>query len=372
MNRALALARRGSGLVSPNPSVGAVVVKESKIVGIGWHGQSGALHAEVLAIREAGALARNATLYVTLEPCNHYGKTPPCVDAIIESGISRVVYAMDDPNPNVVSGGARRLREKGIEVQEGVLREKARELNVAWLNWLKYGKPLVVIKMALSLDACSASGVRGDLKWISSSVSRAQVHRMRRQADAIMVGSKTVLTDDPMLTNRSGKGPQPLRVIIDSELSIPLAAQVYKGAVESSIGTRPANDKAVVFASNRASSERREEYERAGIEVVALEDFNGRLNLGAALEFLGKRGIQFLVCEGGGEIATSLIVEGLANRLILYYAPFLIGNEGLPFFRMSSGRAPSTVRRFKLLRTSRVANDILAIYDVSATERVGN
>ena len=203
MLRALALARFGSGTTKPNPMVGAIVVKDLETVGVGWHKKCGEDHAEVIALNIAAEKAKGATLYVTLEPCAHQGKTPPCVDAIIKAGISRVVYAMQDPNPNVKGSGGKILKEAGIEVERGVLRREASDLNFAWRHWIKTGKPFVLLKMAVSNDGKIAACL-GEQTPITSSVSLAQVHRLRRQFDAILVGRGTIEIDNPKLTNRSG------------------------------------------------------------------------------------------------------------------------------------------------------------------------
>lgn len=240
MWRALALARRGSGFTRPNPLVGAVIVKEGRIVGQGWHQAAGGPHAEIHALKDAGAQARGATLYVTLEPCNHFGKTPPCTESIIAAGVSRVEVALRDANPNVKGQGIERLREAGIEVQFGLLADQARELNIAWTHWVTTGRPFVLAKLSLSIDG-RTSYPDGSAKWLSSPISRVQVQRLRRYVDAVMVGSDTVLTDDPLLTNRSGRGDQPLRLIIDPCLETSPQAAVYRPLGLSQRGPAPSS-----------------------------------------------------------------------------------------------------------------------------------
>lgn len=357
MRRALALARRGSGFVHPNPMVGAVVVRKGKIVGYGWHLRAGEAHAEREAIARAGAAAGGATLYVSLEPCTHYGRTPPCVDAIIQAGISRVVVALRDPNPNVKGGGIELLRQAGLIVDEGVLKAPARELNLGWIRWISSGRPLVVVKLALSQDG-RYSSPSAETSWISSERSRAQVQHIRRYANAVMVGYKTVLADNPRLTNRSGFGSQPLRIVIDSRLEVPPNARVYHPLGFDEDGPTPI---ALAVTTTKASYHARRQLELAGVEVLVFEDKKGRVDLDALLVVLGERGIQTVLCEGGGELALSLIRQRLCDRLVTYQAPLVLGGEGKVFFdELGNDGAKMLVK----LWSRPVGPDVLSMYEV--------
>ena len=356
MRRALALARRGSGLACPNPVVGAVVVRNGAVVGRGWHREASGAHAEVEALDMSGALAQGATLYVTLEPCNHYGKTPPCVERIVAAGVARVVLAMRDPNPHVKGGGIERLRAAGIEVVEGILSKEAQALNRPWLSWIQNRRPLVVVKLAVSLDGRIAHA-DGRSKWLSSTVSRAQVHRLRRETGAIMVGVSTVMADNPRLTNRTGYGAQPLRVIVDSQLRVPPSAEVFRPLGLREQGPNPI---AIVATTSRSDYQQRRDLEMAGAEVVVFDGPEGRVDLSALFSFLGARGIQSVLCEGGAKLATELLCKGLCHQLMLYSSPLLIGKAGEPFYAADQAIA----RQLALRLTRRVGPDVLSVYDI--------
>jgi len=319
MRRALALARKGSGLTFPNPLVGAVVAKNGQVVSSGWHRAAGQAHAEAEALELAGAEAEDATLFVTLEPCSHFGKTPPCTKAIIDSGIKKVVYAMSDPNPEVKGFGGDVLKQAGLEVEHGLLDDQAQELNKNWTHWVKTKRPLVALKMAVSMDGKIAPE-RGTSDWISSEISRAQVQRLRRHYDAVLVGAKTVEVDNPRLTNRTGKGAQPLKVIVDSGLALNKEAHVFKDSDNSSL----------MITSEKSSLESRKDFERAGVEVQVFDNGKGRVDLEAAIVSLGERGIQGVLCEGGASVATSLLEAGLVDRLILYQGSVIYWNYKSP------------------------------------------
>lgn len=359
MQRALAIARRGSGLVSPNPLVGAVVVRDGAIVGAGWHERAGGLHAEAAAILNAGPAAQNATLYVTLEPCNHYGRTPPCTNTIIEAGIREVVFAARDPNPRVKGGGRERLREAGVIVREGLLAREGYELNRAWMHWVTTGLPFVVLKLAVSLDGRMASPT-GDSKWISSQTARAHVQRLRRHVDAVLVGSGTVLADNPRLTNRTGWGRQPLRVILDSFLQVPPTANVYRPLGLGQEGPVPS---ALVVTTSKAGYYQRRELELAGAEVLVLDGEEDKVDLPELFRVLGKRGIQSIMCEGGARLATTLLSERLCHRLLLYHGALLIGEGGRSFFEQRGIASIKEARRLTLLWARRVGRDVVSLYD---------
>lgn len=319
MRRALHLARRGMGRVSPNPLVGAVIVRAGRIIAEGWHRKFGADHAEIDAIKRASGSVRGATMYVTLEPCCHWGKTPPCVDALIKVGIKRVVIGTLDPNPLVDGKGAQFLRDHGIEVAVGVLEQEVRALNEVYLHHIQTGFPFVTVKYAQSLDGRIATS-RGASRWISSEASRKYAHRLRAQHDAIMVGIGTVLADDPQLTVRLVKGRNPLRIVLDSRLRIPLNAQVLQEEGKTLIVTTEENAQEKIGVLKQ------------GKEVlVAQRDQEGRVALQSLMKQLAERGISSLLVEGGKEVITSLLKERLVNRMVVITAPLIVGTgvEGI-------------------------------------------
>jgi diaminohydroxyphosphoribosylaminopyrimidine deaminase/5-amino-6-(5-phosphoribosylamino)uracil reductase len=326
MREALALARRAMGKTQPNPMVGCVIVKRGRVIARGYHHRAGLAHAEVDALQKlAPGAARGATVYVTLEPCNHEGRTGPCAEALIAAGVARVVVGMRDPNPHVRGGGAERLRRAGIAVEVGVLEAECRALNRAWSVWIASGRPFVTLKAAITLDGrIAARG--GDSRWVSSEESRREAHRLRASHDAILVGAGTVAADDPQLTTRldderQAKNPQ--RVILDGKLSIDPARRAVAGAwiVTTRAAVRGAPAEAL---------------QARGAELIAL-DGKGRLPMGAVLDVLGARGIQSLLVEGGGEIHGQLLAEGLVDEVVLFVAPKLIGSGGVPLLGSFAG-----------------------------------
>lgn len=320
MARALALAERGLGLAAPNPMVGAVVVADGVVVGEGWHEGPGTPHAEVLALRGAGPRARGGTLYVTMEPCTHHGRTPPCAPLVASSGVREVVVATRDPNPLVDGGGVRFLREAGLRVVEGVLERQARELTLGFAKHVRTGLPFVVLKLAASLDGRTAAR-DGSSRWITGSAARRDGHRLRAASGAVVVGAGTVAADDPALTVRLDgyRGRQPLRVVVDGRGRTPPAARVFDGAAPALVATTRAAPPAVRAA-----------WERAGAEVLLLEEpeEEGRVSLRGLVEVLGKREVQQVLLEGGPTLAWSAVRAGLVDRLVLYVAPKLIGGAG--------------------------------------------
>ncbi|HOA35367.1 MAG TPA: bifunctional diaminohydroxyphosphoribosylaminopyrimidine deaminase/5-amino-6-(5-phosphoribosylamino)uracil reductase RibD [Bacillota bacterium] len=319
---ALDLARRGRGSTSPNPMVGAVVVRDGKIVGTGYHQAPGGPHAEVAALRQAGEKARGAVLYVNLEPCAHRGRTGPCADAIIRAGISRVVAAMEDPNPLVAGKGFRKLAEAGIELKRGVLEEKALRLNEVYVKFITTGRPFVIVKTAVTADGKTATRT-GRSRWITGEKARAFVHRLRHNSDAIAVGIDTVLRDDPLLTARleGGGGRDPLRVIVDSRARLPLDARVINSA------SRAATLLAVTPA---APADKLRALEEKGVEILLLPGREGRVDLDALMRKLGERGVCQLMVEGGGNLNYSLLEAGLVDKLMLFMAPLIIGGRESP------------------------------------------
>ncbi len=314
MRRALQLARRGMGAVSPNPMVGAVIVRAGRIIGEGWHRKFGADHAEIDALKSASGSVRGAAIYVTLEPCNHWGKTPPCVDTLIEQGIKRVVMASLDPNPLVDGRGAQILKDHGIEVTIGVLEQAARKLNEVYVYYIRTGLPFITIKYAQSLDGRIAT-LQGNSRWISSERARRFTHRLRAQHDAVVVGRGTVLMDDPLLTVRLVKGRNPLRVCLDSKLRIPLSAQVLRD-----------DGKTVIVTTAEHGKEKAAAIQKQGKEVLVVQrSVEGRVALRPLMRALAERGIASILVEGGAEIITSLLREGLANRMVVITAPLILG-----------------------------------------------
>ncbi len=332
MRRALSLARKGLGATRPNPAVGAVVVKDGCIVGEGWHKKAGTPHAEVHALNAAGSKAKGATIYVTLEPCNHTGRTPPCTHAILKSGISRVVVGTADPNPRVEGGGASFLRSKGLAVELGCLEYECRRVIAPFAKHLITGLPWVVSKVAMSLDGRTATRT-GHSQWITNQKARAYGHRMRHVCDAILVGRGTVLADDPSLTCRlpRGTGRNPLRIILDSSLSIPLDSKVVRESavsVEEWIKDTDTVNAPTVLAGvrGRVAVDRRRKFEAAGACVLLLpENGSGRVDIKALLSELGRIGIQSLLVEGGATVNGSFWDQNLVDEALFFYAPIVIG-----------------------------------------------
>jgi diaminohydroxyphosphoribosylaminopyrimidine deaminase/5-amino-6-(5-phosphoribosylamino)uracil reductase len=346
MRRALTLAEQGWGQTAPNPMVGAVVVREGAVVGEGWHTRYGAPHAEVEALRAAGERARGATLYVTLEPCNHYGQTPPCTDAILAAEVRRVVAAIEDPHP-IARGGAERLRADGVEVTVGVEREAARELNASFFHALASDRPFVRLKLATSLDGAIADQSR-QRGWLTGAAARREVHRLRAASDAVAVGIGTVLADDPLLTVRGVTPPRnvPLRVIFDTSARLPLDSKLVRTARETPVLV-------VCWAPEPAHAAA---LEHAGVELLHAG------TLQQALRALRDRGVRSLLVEGGATLASSLVQEALVDRLIIFRAPLVLGTGALGAF---SALAPPTVdgaRRWTIVERARLEDDEMTVY----------
>lgn len=355
MRRALALARRGRGWTSPNPMVGAVVVREGRIVGEGYHAAAGEAHAEVRALEAAGDRARGAELYVTLEPCNHRGRTPPCTQAILDAGIRRVVIAAGDPNPRVTGGGAAFLAERGVEVVPGVLAAEASRLNEAFFKHCRTGLPFVTVKCASTLDGRIATRT-GDARWITGEAARRRVHELRHAADAILVGVGTVVADDPQLTTRlpaGRRGKDPLRVVLDPQLRIPPAARVLHAG--SAAGT-------LIVAGEGVPAESRRRLERPGVEVIACPAPGGRIDWGALLAELGSRGVMSLLIEGGSRVFASAFRSGIVDKACFFIAPILFaGDDGVP---VCAGPGVAAVReaiRLAGIETRRLGDDLLVV-----------
>jgi diaminohydroxyphosphoribosylaminopyrimidine deaminase/5-amino-6-(5-phosphoribosylamino)uracil reductase len=319
MERALSLARLALGKVSPNPAVGAVIVRDGAIIAEGYTQPPGSAHAEVVALRQAGDGARGATMYVTLEPCCHFGRTPPCTQAIIASGIAEVHMATLDPNPQVSGRGKAELEAAGIKTSLGEHEEEARQLNEAYIKFITTGLPFVTAKFAMSLDGKIATRT-GDSRWISGQESREYVHRLRQAVDAIIVAVNTVLADDPQLTARDEQGRplarQPLRVIVDSEARTPVTARLFGEPGTTMVATTSAAPRAKV-----------REFQEVGAEVVELTSKEGLVNLEELLRELGRRGSISVMVEGGSTLFASLFEQGLVNKVIAFIAPMIIGGR---------------------------------------------
>jgi diaminohydroxyphosphoribosylaminopyrimidine deaminase / 5-amino-6-(5-phosphoribosylamino)uracil reductase len=316
MARALAEAERGRGSVEPNPMVGAVVVRDSKVVGVGHHERFGGSHAEVIALARAGSLAGGATLYVTLEPCCHQGKTPPCTDAVLEAGVGRVITAMRDPFPKVNGGGLAKLQAAGVEVETGLMADEARRLNGPYLKRLATGLPYITAKWAMTVDGKTASST-GDARWISGPRSRALVHEVRGRMDAILAGIGTVLADDPMLTARPAGPRTPARVILDGSARLPLDSQLVATAQEVPVW---------VAVTNRAPEDRRGRLEALGCEVLAFA-VDGPVPVIPLLQELGRRGVTNLLVEGGGTILGAFLDAGCVDEVDVFIAPVIEGGS---------------------------------------------
>jgi diaminohydroxyphosphoribosylaminopyrimidine deaminase/5-amino-6-(5-phosphoribosylamino)uracil reductase len=335
MEHALDLARKGVGLASPNPTVGCVLVKDGAIVGDGFHQFAWRDHAEIVALKQAGERARGATLYVTLEPCNHTGRTGPCAEAIITAGISRVVAGMEDPNPKTRGSGFTRLRGAGIEVETGVLEAEAEKLNEAFACWITTHKPFVTLKSALTLDGQLAlPQTRGNKKrvWITSEESRAEVQRMRHASDALLTGIGTILADDPLLTDRSGleRRRRLLRVILDTKLRLPPKARIVQTA----------DDDLVVFTAASLKSSKARKLQHAGVELVPINSPGGKMDLHFVLKELGKREILSVLLEAGPRLNGAALAAGIVRKIVLFYAPKLAGHCSVPFLLAADPTLP--------------------------------
>lgn len=356
MDLALSLAARGAGYVAPNPMVGAVVVREGQVVGQGFHQAVGGPHAEVNAIDDAGDRAAGATLYVTLEPCNHFGRTPPCTENVIAAGIRRVVVAMSDPNPDVRGGGNDLLRSKGIEVLCGVREARARRLNESFIKFAATKRPFVVLKMAATLDGRIAAST-GDARWVTGEASRAQVHRLRHAMDAIMVGIGTVKADDPELTARlaegEGKGKDPIRLVLDTRLGMSKRAKVLAQASEAPT---------YVVCGPEASDVDRRRLAASGARIMDAAVKKGRIDLAALMGQLGRMGITSLLIEGGGQVAGSALAAGIVDKVVLFYAPKLLGgDDGIPMFRGQGAAWMKDAMALRDLTVERVGEDIMVV-----------
>jgi diaminohydroxyphosphoribosylaminopyrimidine deaminase/5-amino-6-(5-phosphoribosylamino)uracil reductase len=347
MKMALSLAEQGRGWTSPNPMVGAVVVREDKVVGTGFHRKAGGPHAEIYALEKAGENAQGSTLYVTLEPCNHTGRTPPCTKVIIQSGIKSVVAGMKDPNPQVAGGGLEFLRSQGLDVTVGVCEDECRRLNEAFIKHITTGLPFVILKSASTLDGRIATR-SGDSKWITNKRSRQFVHELRHAVDAIMVGMGTVAKDNPMLTTRleDSKGSDPVRIVLDTHLSISLEAQL--------LHLSSGSDTLIVFG-NSVVPEKRKAIEKTGVRLLAMDCDENHIDLNALMKELGNMKIMSLLVEGGSRVNGSAIRAGIVDKIYMFYAPKICGGDdgvsictgpGVELMEHSIGLEEISVHRF--------------------------
>jgi diaminohydroxyphosphoribosylaminopyrimidine deaminase / 5-amino-6-(5-phosphoribosylamino)uracil reductase len=355
IERAIELAERGRGLVSPNPMVGAVVVADGRVVGEGWHEGPGLSHAEVLALNAAGDSARGATLYSSLEPCTHYGRTPPCTEAILRAGIARVVAATTDPNPAVNGKGLEVLRSSGVEVRAGVMGDVAERQNRAFTKHVRTGMPFVLWKMASSLDGKVAAR-DGSSRWVTGDQARADVHRLRAWSDAIVVGAGTAVADDPELTVRQEgyRGRPPMRVLVDARGRVDATGDLFDRQAPTLVAT-----------TELAPIEVRDAWRAAGAEVVLLEAEGELVPLEPLLSDLGKRDVQGVLLEGGPTLAWSAVEDGLVDAIVLYLSPKLIGGVDAPTVLEGRGFAPvGHALPLRIRSVERVGQDLRVEADV--------
>ncbi len=351
MQQALGLAAEGKGLTSPNPTVGAVLEKDGQVLGQGFHTWSGRDHAEIVALRQAGEAARGGTLYVTLEPCSHFGRTQPCADAVIAAGVARVVAAMQDPNPLVSGAGFRKLQEAGIDVVlDRDHTEAAEQVNEPFIHFMKTGKPLVTVKAALTLDGKIAAP-QDNVGWITSAIARADVQQVRHFSDAILTGLGTVLEDDCLLTDRSGleRSRPLLRIVLDSQLRIPLGSKMVTSAK---------ND-VLVVGTSIAPIERRKALEAAGIQVLISDGPGGRTDPHKILEYLAQHRYLSLMVEAGSKVNWTMLDSQIADKILFYYAPKILG--GLKSLPVAGGQG-------RMKRSDALLLDRLTIHPVSKNE----
>lgn len=352
MTMALDLAAMGEGFTSPNPMVGAVVVKDGQVVGRGHHKIAGGPHAEVYALDSAGEQAEGATLYVTLEPCNHTGRTPPCTRKIVEMGIKRVVAAMNDPNEKVAGGGAEFLEQRGISVSIGVCEEQARRLNEAFIKYIRSGRPFVITKCAATLDGRIATRT-GDSRWVTGEKARQFVHRLRHRVDAIMVGINTIRADNPSLTTRlaDSAGSDPVRIILDTHLSISPDARVLRLASDS---------ETILAAGPAAAVAKKKVLEETGARVIEVPLINGLIDMGALLEKLGAIEITSLLIEGGSRVMASAFKAAVVDKVFFFYAPKILGgDDGIPICSGPGVELMKQCTAINDISVSQIGDDVL-------------
>jgi diaminohydroxyphosphoribosylaminopyrimidine deaminase/5-amino-6-(5-phosphoribosylamino)uracil reductase len=348
MRLALREAAKGLGRTSPNPAVGAVLVRGGRVVARGHHARAGGPHAEVVAIRAAGARARGADLYTTLEPCDHYGKTPPCSIAVLEAGVRRVFVGSADPNPLVNGRGIARLRAAGVEVVPDVLRAECDELNAHWFKYIRERRPYVTLKAAVTLDGRIATRT-GDARWVTGEAARRWVHRLRDRVDAVLVGAGTARADDPLLTTRlpGGRGRDPIRVVLDTDLALPSRLAL--------LNPRSAAPTIVAHASARTRRV------RPGVELLRCRRGKGGVDLRDLLERLAARGVTHLLVEGGARVHARFLAEGLVDRVAVFVAPKLLGSDGVPLLAAAGPGRMAEALRLDEVQVERVGEDVLVL-----------
>lgn len=359
MRRVLRLAEKGQGKTSPNPMVGAVLVKRGRVIGEAYHQKAGGPHAEILALNQAGEDARGATVYLNLEPCTHYGKTPPCAPSLIHAGIRRAVIGMEDPNPLVRGKGIESLKKAGIEVTLGILEKECQRLNEAFTKYIQTKEPFVILKVASTLDGKIATRY-GHSKWISGEISRRWVHRLRNQVDGVVVGIGTILKDDPLLTCRIRGGRDPYRIILDSRLRIPEEAKVI---IENP-------SKTILAITELASSERLANLEEKGVRILKFDSEDGRVPLRLLLKKLGEMGMISILVEGGSEVNGSFLNRGLIDKILIFFSPKLMGDREA--YGIFTGREIKNLDEVTLLyeiRLRRTGGDLLLEGYIQKRER---
>jgi diaminohydroxyphosphoribosylaminopyrimidine deaminase/5-amino-6-(5-phosphoribosylamino)uracil reductase len=355
MARALQLAQRGLYTTTPNPRVGCVVVRDGDVVGEGWHERAGEPHAEVLALRAAGDRARGATAYVSLEPCSHHGRTPPCADALIAAGVASVVAAVRDPNPQVAGEGLQRLQAAGVETRCGLLQDEARELNIGFVSRMQRGRPWLRVKVAASLDGRTALR-NGTSQWITGPQAREDGHRWRARSCGVMIGIGTLRADDPRLTVRHVQtSRQPLRIVVDRNLELPLSARLLEGG------------NVLVFAAAE-DREKTRLLAQAGAEVVVLPDSGGKVDLPRMLDELGRRGLNEILVESGNRLNGALLRAGLVDELVLYFAPHLLGDSARGMFDLRELTALDQRVDLRLHDLRRIGTDLRIVARVGQAE----
>ncbi len=345
MALALSMGQRGLGLTWPNPSVGCVIVKDGRILGRACTQKTGRPHAEPQALAQAGPEARGATAYVTLEPCSHHGKTPPCAEALISAGIARVVIGISDPDPRVAGQGIALLEAAGIKVTTGILAPAATKLTEGFLSRITKGRPHITLKLATSFDGRIATAT-GESRWITGPEARRYVHRLRAISDAVMIGSGTAITDDPMLDVRP-TGPKPVRIVLDRTLKLDPTSRLAASAKTHPLW--------LLHATNGG-----EDLIKAGADLLKTAEIDNRIALGPALELLAEKGLTRIFCEGGGTLAANLIAEGFVDRLITFTAGVALGADGIPSLAPISYPNLAQAPRFELEHTRQIGNDTVA------------
>lgn len=351
---ALDLARKACGKTNPNPMVGAVLVKDGEVVGTGFHHRAGEPHAEIIALKEAGEKARGATLYTNLEPCSHFGRTPPCTEALIEAGIRKVVMATSDPNPVVAGNGAAKLEQAGIKVKEGVLEEKAKRLNEVFFKYIVSGTPFVVAKTAMTMDGKIAT-YTGKSRWITGKKSRNFVHRLRAMCDGIMVGINTIMQDNPRLDVRLEDETEshPIRIIVDSTGKLPHDSAVVNTA---------SKQKTILATTDRAPEEKLALLRSRGVDVLVLPSQNEKVDLHALMLALGQQGVSIIMAEGGGTLNYSLLELNLIDKLYCFIAPLLFGGKDAPTPLEGAGiMEPDQAWIVENMEIKQLENDLLII-----------